>query len=176
MTAPGPQQEAAEEWPVPPTRQIAFAVRDLERSLSAFDDLFGAGPWNIYTLGPERLSEMEYRGRKVEFRFRHALTTWGPVQLELVQPLSGPNVYTEHLERHGEGVQHLGTYVEDIGRTRQELEARGWTLVQWGSGFGRTGDGAFAYFETPAFGTLVEIIHAPTVRHDPDLVWPRRSG
>jgi len=162
---------------IPPIRQVALVVRDLEQSLSAYGRLLGVGPWNVYTLGPGRLREMTYRGQPGQFRFRHALASWGDLQFELVQPLDGPSIYHEYLERHGEGVQHLGTYVPDIQPAMREFESRGFELVQWGQGFGRNGDGAFAYYETnDAIAVLIELIEAPAVRIDPDFVWHAEGG
>ena len=52
-------------------------------------------------------------GRKVDFSFRHAFAWQGELQFELIQPLAGPSIFADHLETRGEGLHHLGKFVDD---------------------------------------------------------------
>lgn len=156
-----------------PFRQVAIVVRDLDAAVREYAKLLGIGPWTAYTLAPPRLRETVYRGQNVEFSLRHALAFSGDVQFELVQPLTGPSIFADHLEQHGEGMQHVGKYVPDHPAAVAEALARGWTPLQSARGFGATGDGAFAYFApTEGFSTVVELIEAPSVRIAPDFLYP----
>jgi methylmalonyl-CoA/ethylmalonyl-CoA epimerase len=131
------------------------------------------GPWTAYTLAPPRLRDCLYHGERVDFALRHALAWSGEMQIELVQPLSGPSIFVDHLARHGEGLQHLGSYVDDHQAAVQDLLDRGFTPLQSARGFGADGDGAFAYFEPPdSHGLVVELISAPQVRITPTFVYP----
>lgn len=157
-------------------KQIALVVEDLEASVHAYWDQLGIGPWNVYTLAPPRLKDCFYRGREVDFSLRHALGWSGDVQFELVQPLEGPSIFAEHLEEHGEGLHHIGVYVPDHARAVAQIEAEGFRPIQGARGFGETGDGAFAYFETDhPLAAIVEVIEAPSVRMPPELTVPAPS-
>lgn len=157
-----------------PVRQLAFVVRDLEASMRSWADLLDVGPWSAYPLGSPRLREMVYRGEPAEFSFRHALAWSGELQVELVQPVSGPSIFAEHLERHGEGMHHVGVVVPDHAAASRLLLARGFTPVQSAAGFGLDGSGRFAYFEPPrGLGIVVELIDPPVVRAEPDAVYPK---
>jgi catechol 2,3-dioxygenase-like lactoylglutathione lyase family enzyme len=156
-----------------PIRQVALVVRDLEAAVRHWWDVLGVGPWTAYTLGPPRLRDCVYRGERADFSLRHALGWSGDVQIELVQPLTGPSIFADHLARHGEGLQHLGRYVDDHPGAVQDYLDRGFTPLQSARGFGAEGDGAFAYFEPPGGnGLVVELISAPKVRIQPDFVYP----
>lgn len=156
-----------------PVCQIAFVVTDIEASMRSWADHLGIRPWSAYTLGPPRLRDMVYRGQPARFSFRHALAWSGPCQLELVQPLTGPGIFADHLERHGEGVQHIGIVVPDHARASATLVEHGYTPLQSGAGFGLDDTGKFAYFEPPAgIGTVIELIDPPTARAEPELVYP----
>lgn len=156
-----------------PFKQVAIVVRDLESAVRQYAEQLGIGPWTAYTLGAPRLRDMVYRGEPTEFSLRHALAFSGDLQFELVQPLDGPSIFAEHLEQHGEGLQHIGKYVPDHAAAVDEALRRGWTPLQSARGFGATGDGAFAYFApTAGFSTVVELISAPAVRIEPDFVYP----
>lgn len=157
-----------------PFRQVAVVVRDLEAAVRHWSGVLGVGPWTAYTLAPPRLRDCVHRGERVDFSLRHALAWSGDVQFELVQPLTGPSIFAEHLERHGEGLQHLGTYVEDHPAAVRDHLERGFIPLQSARGFGAEGDGAFAYFAPPGgSGIVVELISAPRVRVEPDFVYPR---
>lgn len=157
----------------PPIKQCAVIVRDLDAAVRRWHEQLGIGPWTGYRLGPPRLREMLYHGTDVEFSFRHALAWQGDLQFELIEPLDGPSIFTDHLERHGEGMHHVGKYVPDHPAAVAEALAAGFTPLQSARGFGAEGDGAFAYFQPPNVTMVVELIEAPRVRIEPEFVYPR---
>jgi catechol 2,3-dioxygenase-like lactoylglutathione lyase family enzyme len=156
----------------PPIKQCAVVVHDLDEAVARWTELLGIGPWTGYRLEPPRLREMRYRGEDVEFSLRHALAWQGELQFELVQPLSGPSIFREHLDTHGEGLHHVGRYVPDHPAAVAHALEHGWTPIQSARGFGAEGDGAFAYFTPPGVAMIVELISAPRVRIEPEFVYP----
>jgi hypothetical protein len=79
---------------------------------------------------------------------------------EVIQPLAGPSVYREFLDRHGAGVQHVA--IRPCGRTfdqaRAELVARGFLPLQKCEWRGVQ----VAYFQTEtAAGTTFELLEFP---------------
>ena len=157
-----------------PVKQVAFVVEDIDSAMRRWWELLEVGPWEAYTMGPPRLQGMVVRGEPAEFSFRHALAWSGELQLELVQPQTGPSIFSEHLDRHGEGVHHVGIVVQDHHAGTKVLLDRGFTPLQSAHGFGLDGSGRFAYFEPPGgIGTVVELIERPAVRASPEIVVPR---
>jgi hypothetical protein len=57
--------------------QIAFVVRDLERSAREFDARLGAGPWRGWLFGPQG-RDREYRGDPADWTLRLALNDRTP--------------------------------------------------------------------------------------------------
>ena len=154
-------------------KQIALVVRDLDASVRAYWDLLRMGPWTSYTLTPDILQDMHYRGEPGNFSFRHALAWKDGVQMELIQPLSGRSLFDDHLKERGEGLHHVGIYVPDQPKAVSELTAAGFRPLQGARGFGATGDGAFDYFETDhPLCTIIEVIGAPSERRTPSFVYP----
>jgi catechol 2,3-dioxygenase-like lactoylglutathione lyase family enzyme len=153
--------------------QVAFVVRDLDAAVHAYWERLRVGPWRIYTYGPDVLTESTYYGEPAAYRMRLAFTWCGPLQVEIIQPLDGPSVYHDFLEAHGEGMHHVGIFVEDFDAAVRAFEARGYRLLQTGRGYGVRGDGAFAYFETEGlFATTLELICVPKERRPPEAVYP----
>ena len=159
-----------------PFKQCALVVTDLDEAVRRFSEQLGIGPWTAYRLAPPRLQEMRYQSREVEFSLRHALAWQGELQFELVQPLEGPSIFADHLERHGEGLHHIGKYVPDHARAVAEAIEAGFSPLQSARGFGAEGDGAFAYFQSPDAPLIVELISAPRVRIEPEFVYPLTDG
>lgn len=154
-------------------KQIAVVVRDLEASVRAYWDLLRIGPWKAYELTEDVLKDMTYHGEPARFSLRHALAWKDGVQLELVQPGNGPSIFADHLREHGEGLHHVGIYVEDHAKAVTEFAEQGFEPIQSARGFGATGDGAFAYFATAhPLAAIVELIEAPSVRRTPAFVYP----
>jgi hypothetical protein len=156
----------------PPFKQCALVVWDLDEAVRRWSEYLGIGPWTGYRLEPPRLKDMRYHGQVVEFSLRHALAWQGDMQFELVQPLSGPSIFADHLEVHGEGLQHVGKYVEDHAGAVADALAAGFAPLQSARGFGAEGDGAFAYFQPPGVAMIVELISAPRVRIEPEFIYP----
>ena len=93
--------------------RLASIVYDLDEAVRRWSDQLEIGPWTGYRLEPPRLKDMHYHGAEVEFSFRHAFAWQGELQFELIEPLSGPSIFADHLARHGEGMHHVGTFVGD---------------------------------------------------------------
>jgi methylmalonyl-CoA/ethylmalonyl-CoA epimerase len=157
---------------VPPIKQCAIIVRDLDEAVARWAQHLGIGPWTAYRLESSRLRDMRYHGEEAEFSFRHALAWQGELQFELIEPLSGPSIFADHLEVHGESLHHVGKYVDDHPAAVAEAIAAGFTELQAARGFGAEGDGAFAYFQPPGVSLIVELISAPRVRIEPEFIYP----
>lgn len=161
--------------PLTQVNQVALVVRDLDAAMRRYWEMLGVGPWKVYTYGPPLVRDMTYRGRAQAYRMRLALAQVGPLMIELIQPLSDQNIYVEHLDRRGEGLHHLGIFVPSFDQAVAEAGRQGFSLLQSGRGYGRSGDGGYAYFDTEAsLGVILELIEIPRERIPPEAEYPPR--
>jgi len=152
--------------------QIGIVVPDLESALERYESLWGGGPWRCFTYGAGHIPEVRYRGAAGTYTMRIALNRLVP-QIELIEPLEGPSIYHEFLERGGSGLHHLGFWVDSLEEARRHAEVAGYACLQEGWGYGLDGDGGYAYFDTERdFGLILEAIEVPKRRSEPDWVWP----
>jgi catechol 2,3-dioxygenase-like lactoylglutathione lyase family enzyme len=159
--------------PIKSIDQVAVVVRDIDEAMRRYVDEFGIGPWMVYTFTPDWIGGMTFRGREQGYSMRLALAQVGDMMYELLQPLDGPNSYQEFLDARGEGLHHLGFFVEDLDAAIAEMEGKGFSLLQSGRAFGVDGDGGFAYFETEgSLGCIVEAIQMPKGMPDPERIYP----
>lgn len=150
--------------------QIGILVADLEASLARYSRLFAANQWSCYLYGPDTVPNLRYRGERSSYSMWIALSDSRP-QLELIQPVDGPSIYSEWIEEHGYGPHHIGIFTEDIEADTRLLEELGYSEVQAGAGYGVDGDGDYRYFDTAAdFGLALELIVLPRRRRPPDRV------
>ena len=154
-------------------KQVAIIVKNLEEAIDEYWEKFGIGPWDIYTYGKPLVKEMTYHGERADYRMRIGLSYLGPTRIELIEPLEGDTVYRDFVEEHGYGVHHFGVLVDDMEAALEEAEAAGYTMLMDGAGFGRDGDGHYAYLDTEDdLGFTLELIERPEGRVPPEKVYP----
>lgn len=153
--------------------QVAVVVRDLDRAMERYANEFGIGPWDVYTFSPHWVEGMTFRGKEQPYSMKLALADVGGMMYELIEPMQSPNAYEEFLNEHGEGLHHLGYFVDDIDAAIEEMEGKGYRLLQSGRGMGTAGDGGYAYFDTgDALGCIVEAIEMPQEMPEPEQTFP----
>jgi hypothetical protein len=159
---------------VPNYRQVALVVRDVETAMEHWWSVLGVGPWDVRHFTNETVRDFHVDGARVEeqFDFICAVTWEGEVELELIQPIAGPNIYWRHLEEKGEGLHHVKDVMSDA-ECEQKIEdfrARGIDVIQTGW---IDGDVHY-YFDTRAeLGMIYEIgnggpIGPAPLRYPPD--------
>jgi methylmalonyl-CoA/ethylmalonyl-CoA epimerase len=139
--------------------QVAFVVRDLGAAQKFFSQSMGIPRFYVIENFGNRATDKTFRGQPAEHNFTIALAYSGNTQIELIQHLSGDTCYKDFLERRGEGLQHLGFFLDDReqhARVLAEFEKNGFSVLQ----SGRFGDASYTYFDTEsAIGAVMEIVY-----------------
>lgn len=110
--------------------QVGIVVKDVKEAAEKIEKLVGIGPFRI--LEPE-YRDLTYQGKAAKFKVRIGLAEAGPVQVELVQPLSGETIYEEFANRKGYGLHHLGIRTRSMEESVKEMEAKGLRIIQSGN-------------------------------------------
>lgn len=144
-----------------PTIQNGYVVRDWRRAAEHWSTVMGVGPF--FVMEHIEFAECTYRGLPSPIDMSVAIAYSGDLQIELVQQHNDcPSIYRDHLERYGEGLQHVGALVENVDDV---LEAHGWKplVIQGGS---TTVGQRFAYVDVGAHpGDMLELIETtPSAR------------
>ena len=157
----------------PRINQVAVVVRNLDAAMRNYWETLGIGPWSVYTFAPPLVREMTYRGRSQDYAIRLALAQAGDLLYEIIQPLWGDNIFSEHLDRKGEGVQHIGVFVDSYDEAIEKAVSQGHKVLQSGRGYGLGGDGAYGFLDTEkALGVVLELIQVPQERVKPERIFP----
>ena len=161
----------------PPTpmkiTQIAVVVRDIEAALKTYTETLGWGPWSVFEYKPPLLHDTRVKGEPVEYRMIGAEASVDGLGFELIQPVSGPSIYQEFLDQHGEGVQHIACMkhsMEDSEALKKHWRERGAEILMGGR-IGETIE--FYYVDSgPLIKFVLESGSGHAIDLEPTYVYP----
>ncbi len=98
-------------------------------------------------LDSSEVKDVKVNGRppKVKMTTESRLMQIGPVKYELIQPVEGPSIYKESLEKRGEGIIGLTFSVDDLEKETAKLIEKGVAAIFSGK---PTKGKAFTFFDT----------------------------
>lgn len=142
---------------LPTIDQVGIVVKDVNKTVQHYQSKFGVGPFVIQDVD---IQGATFRGKPAATtKIRVALAQVGNIQIEFIEVLEGGELYKEFLKKNGEGLHHLGTYVEDANTFEKMLtdfanEGIKPLFSRVGNRFG------FAYLDTTAVGgVILELIN-----------------
>src|SRR2546425_698851 len=107
-----------------------IVVADLERAVGFYESI-GIGPWQDYPPLSE-YTELRMPDREGFLAMRFKVCQLGSFQLQLGQPVEGATPQRRFLEKHGEGVFHIGFVVDDVDAAEDEARALGLEVLMRG--------------------------------------------
>ena len=148
--------------PVQSPTQIAWVTPDLDATEAALTGLLGVRKWvripDVH-FAPDTCS---YHGKPADFVASISLSYLGDMQLELISPVRGENVYSDFLRDCGPGLHHVCMEAESPGQfdaALAEAAEHGAAAVQQGV---MPGGIQFAYVSAPQAGVpFLEIAYIP---------------
>jgi hypothetical protein len=152
--------------------QTAWVTHDLEATENALTGLLGVKKWvrlpDIH-FAPDACS---YLGAPADFVANISLSYLGEMQLELIEPVRGPNIYSDFLQGSGPGLHHIcveADTLENFDAVLASAAEQGVAVPQQGV---MPGGLRFAYLSAPQYGVpFVEIAHfSPEMRQFFDYI------
>lgn len=118
-------------------KQLAFVVDDAEKYMDNFAYYLGIDGWDVRHFTPEKVRDFYVDGEHITegFDFICAVKWVGSMELEIIQPIKGPNVYWRFLEKNGgPGFHHMKDVFtdEEIKKECERLEQYGIKVLQTG--------------------------------------------
>jgi Glyoxalase/Bleomycin resistance protein/Dioxygenase superfamily len=143
--------------------QVAWVTNDLNATETALTGLLGVKKWvrlpDVH-FAPDTCS---YLGKPADFVAGISLSYLGDMQLELIEPVRGPNIYSDFLRDSGPGLHHIcveADTLEDFDAALTSAAEQGATVPQQGV---MPGGLRFAYLSAPQYGVpFLEIAHFST--------------
>ena len=138
-----------EKSPFTRVAHIGVVVRDMDKAIAYYQSL-GIGPFQ--PLDVKSIERKVYGKIAPDVQNLSMVAQMGPIQFELIQPVSGESVQKEFLEKCGEGINHLGFIVDNLDKEVTKLIKKGFKVISSGK---FKGGGGFAYFNTDKIGGVI---------------------
>lgn len=133
-----------------PIIQVAWVTDDVAATERLLSEQFGVGAWTRIDDVVFDASTTTLRDEPVEMTLHVSLGYAGDLQLELIQPVSGPGIHREFLDAHGPGLHHVCFAVDDVTAACAAAVDAGVPVLMRGSMMG--GEIEFAYLDGSAGG------------------------
>ena len=110
--------------------QICIVVSDIKSAVKAWAQMFNVPEPEITVDPPRDNPDLTYRGKAAWYGIKMAvIKTGGPFVVELIEPDENASTFREYLDKHGNGVHHLGFAVGDKrDDIIEELESMGYDM------------------------------------------------
>ena len=129
--------------------QLGLVVPDLKPAMDGYISTLGV-TFQVFEVDE---SNSSFSGSSAAFRLRFGIALMGLSSIQLIQPVAGETIYSDHLRTRGPGMHHIGVYVTSVDAASDELRQRGYSKLMAGH-IDRLG--RFAYFDAPDLHTIVE--------------------
>ncbi|MCE5206727.1 MAG: VOC family protein [Chloroflexi bacterium] len=149
---------------------IAVIVRDMEKAAEYFETI-GLMPVDLKLLGmhlegfelmagSQIYKDYKLFGKTPDTPVKQKVRFFerGGLLIEVIQPVEGYSQNTEFLEKHGEGIDHICYFVEDLEKERAKFIKRGMSII-----VSATGTSSFIYIDTREVGNIMlELVQKST--------------
>jgi methylmalonyl-CoA/ethylmalonyl-CoA epimerase len=137
--------------------QIGIVVKDIDKAIEGMRRIFGVEP-DMTGHTPPR--GRYYRGKPEEFSCKMAIYQFANIDIELIEPEFGQNIWNEFLEKGQHGLHHIRFSVDDFNGTIEDMKQRGVNVSMQGESIRQIEGLRYAYFDTEEFiDFIVEIFN-----------------
>jgi tRNA A58 N-methylase Trm61 len=112
--------------------QICLVVKDAEKTMRNFMDIFGIEKGVMKQIPPPEKSKTYYHGKEIITKTKYYVFKMGDIVVELTEPDEAESVWKEVLEKNGPGLCYLGVMVEDSEKAVEFLEKKGNPRIHYG--------------------------------------------
>lgn len=127
---------------------VGIAVENAEKTAQLLSSIWNIGAPEVFDYEPKPDEMIEGEAFKVRLVF----IKFGPLTLELLQPLDNKSIWSKFIAENGEGIHHIAFGVSNYDEMVDALKAQGHPLLTAAVFNGCR----WCYFHTSPGGTVVE--------------------
>lgn len=136
--------------------QIGIVVKNVDETIKYFQQMFGFKDFEVRYVDYPTAT---YYGKVAGYKGKRGFFYLGPIQIELVELVSGKTIHEDFLKTKGEGLNHLGFQVDNLEEAKKNAERAGLHVIQ---SFTRPDKTGFAYIDSDKVGGVIfEMIQRP---------------
>ena len=135
--------------------QNAWVVDDIEAACRKWVNEMGIGPFFLTDYTADTFEQVTYRGQPATLAMRVAIAQAGPVQIELIEPVSEICAYRDSVPKGQTGFHHMCVWTHDFDADLHYMESLGYPAANTG----KVRHIQFAYFDArPLMGCMLEVV------------------
>lgn len=127
---------------------VGIAVKDAEKTIEFLSSIWNLGSPEVFDYRPKP-EEMFFGD---EFAVKLVFVKFGPVQLELLQPLDDKSIWAKFITEKGEGIHHVAFGVSNYDEMVEKFDAQKHKLLVAASFEGCR----WCYYDTTPGGIIIE--------------------
>lgn len=135
---------------------VGIVVKNMEEGRKRFSDLLGIKKW--YELQYSSPLELYYEGEKRNCKVKLCLGGSGTTVIELIETSGDRNIYTDFLEKNGEGLHHIMYNVKDLDECIKDFEKNGLKVLQYANFESAGSKVRYAYMGTGKDSVVFELV------------------
>lgn len=147
-------QDVRKALDLPPCCQVGFVYPKLEPAIELYKPLFG--DFHVVEYGPTE--GCYFRGKLTPYELRLAVAYSGPLEIELIEWVSGDTPHREFLERGGSGMHHLSFHVPDLDAVVARARPLGFEPIWYHA---MSDEIKYTYLERKTDPVLIELTQRP---------------
>jgi methylmalonyl-CoA/ethylmalonyl-CoA epimerase len=131
---------------------INIIVKDIDKAIKHYQSLGatlfdGPGVWDV----DENVAKTFKRSGKTPTPFKCAFAHLhlNGIEIEMHQPIEGESHWNDYFKKHGEGVDHINFWVDDVKKESAKMVEKGFPIVWWDENW------LAVYFDTSKVGGLM---------------------
>ena len=127
---------------------VGIAVKDAEKTVEFLSSVWNIAQPEVFDYYPK--PEEMFHGEA--FAVKLVFVKFGPVQLELLQPLDNKSIWAKFIAEKGEGIHHVAYGVSNYDEMVKKFDAQGHPLLVAASFEGCR----WCYYDTAPGGMVIE--------------------
>jgi len=132
--------------------QLGYVYKDVEKQAKLLESIYNIPKISFFEFHDQKII---YRGRETTNSIKLGTVQHNNLNIELIQPLGGENIYQEFIDHGRKGFHHFGMYVEDLESSIEKFEKKGINAIQ----IGQIVKMHYAYMDTEdTFGAIIELL------------------
>lgn len=112
--------------------QVCIVSTNFDQTVRTLAEGLGIGPWKCWHYRPPTLFATQLQGVAQPWTMQLGIAWTGQVQLEVIQPMTGPTLYQQFLQKRSVGLHHLLVNFAglNLAQATAALAAQGYAAAQ----------------------------------------------
>jgi len=101
--------------------QLGYVYKDVEKQAKLLESIYNIPKISFFEFHDQKII---YRGMETTNSIKLGTVQHNNLNIELIQPLGGENIYQEFIDNGRKGFHHFGMYVEDLESSIEKFEKK----------------------------------------------------